>query len=244
MRLSFLLCFIICISWTIKGQSKFTLHANVGAGLYGFSNNQEKDFVAYQYKQIYTYPAKSGFSAGLDLTYTILSKWRLSAGIDYLLFDTNESELLQFYDENRVIYSEAIRTKDQQVQALQIPFQASYLILNKKNQLSIDLGFITSFLLESELHFYEDEQYQFIVNTSENNVSFDKNIDFLGSAGFTFKPFNKVAFRIAYEHDIAPNFASWLHWDEDVFIYDIFDLHISSVKFEIIYQISAFSNKS
>lgn len=136
------------------------------------------------------------------------------------------------------IYFESYRTNDQKIDALQMPLQGSYLILDKKNKLSIDFAFITSILIYSQFNFYEDEQHSFITNTFEKTTSFDKKIDCSVASGFTFKPNQKIAFRLSYEYDLATNFLNRSYFSEDVTISNDYELHTSGLEFEIIYQLT------
>jgi len=243
MRLLLLITFIFGGVISLNAQKKLTLHATVGTGFYGFAKEKIIDYSQWSYRQRFNYPVKPGASGGLELAYALTPKWRLSTGVNYQFFLLKKRDTYEAYDNMGNIYFEGIITKDHQVHALQLPLRCSFFVLDKKNKLSIDLGFIASWLMFSKLHHFEDEQYQFKVNTSEQPVSFDKNIDFLVTTGLTFKPFKMLAFRLSYDYDLAENYLRRTFFDEDVWINDAFEMHTSGLELEIIYQLSGRGKK-
>jgi len=235
MKRSILIYFIFSCIISLNAQKKLSLHANVGTGFYGFAKKEKIDFKNYFYQTKEKYIAKPGVNAGLELAFTLNPKWRLSTGINYQFFKLNKSVTVEHYDESGTIYYEHNSVKELKNQALQLPLQCSYFVLNKKNKLSIDLGFITSLLLGANFYAFEAETRP--ITTLLPQASIENGLDFLVSAGVTYQPFKQLAFRLSYEYDMADNGLKSQFFNGDVFLIEEFELRISALEFGIVYQL-------
>ncbi len=234
MKITFSVLFLL-MTTPFLAQKEWQFSLNIDAGIFGFDEAVEHNFTEYQYVERLEFPISPGLAVGIRSHYEFSSKWSLVSGLKYRLIRNHKQQSFSFYAQDGEVYFMDVWTHDHSIHTLQMPLLASYNILKNQDFLKLELGIVNSYFIFSKYHFYEDEQYQFQINSNQDFVTANNRFDLLLHGGLTINISKKIALGIAFNYDPILNSINRRFWDEDVFIDEDFEMRLGGLNLSLAY---------